>query len=69
MARSTLIPDDTPSGGNERTGWHACIAAAVLIALVLSIGACGDEDFTVGGPLPMLPTVNATNPSATPDDF
>jgi hypothetical protein len=50
----------------ERTGWHALIAVALLL-VVSMLGACGEEDFTVGGPLPTRPSVNATNPSETHD--
>jgi hypothetical protein len=60
-----------PPGDNqqpaEHTGLHALIAVALLV-LVSMMGACGEEDFTVGGPLPTRPSVDATNPSATPDD-
>lgn len=59
---------DTASRVADHTGWHACIAAVLLLGLIVGLGACGDEDFSIGGPLPSRPTSNATNPSATPDD-
>lgn len=61
--------DDDRQPKNDHAGWHLCVAAAVLFVAFFSLGACGDEDFTVGGPLPTFPTVDATNPSVTPDDF
>lgn len=68
MKSGSPIQHDTASPVSERIGWHACIAAVVLVALIVGLGACGDEDFSIGGPLPSRPTSNATNPSATPDD-
>ena len=55
----------------ERTGLHALLAIALLLFLSMMGGACGDEDFTIGGPLPSRPTVDATNlptRTRTPND-
>ena len=45
----------------DRTGWHALFAIALLLLISTMGVSCGDEDFTVGGPLPSRPTVDATN--------
>ena len=49
----------------EHTRLHA-ILALILLLLVSMMGACGEEDFTVGGPLPTRPSVDATNPTGNP---
>jgi hypothetical protein len=61
---------DIPPPAADHSVWHACIAAVVLVVLFIMFGGCGDEDFTIGGPLPSRPTggVTGTVPSATPDE-
>jgi hypothetical protein len=63
-----MNPEGNKKPRSDHAVLHLCLAAAVLAVAFFSLGACGDEDFTVGGPLPSRPTVDATNPSATPDD-
>lgn len=61
------LPNDKTATANERTGWHA-LAAVTLLLLLLAVSSCGEEDFTVGGPLPTRPPVTGTSPTSTPDD-
>lgn len=67
MKSGKWLPKGDRPPAVEHTGWHA-IAALILLLLLGASASCGDEDFTVGGPLPSRPSVGATNPSATPDD-
>ncbi len=67
MASGEWLPSSNRPPATEHTGWHATAALVLLVLLCLS-ASCGDEDFTVGGPLPSRPSVGATNPAATPDD-
>jgi len=58
-------PSDNKRQAAERTGLHAVIALILLVLVLSMLGACGDEDFTIGGPLPSRPSVDATNPTRT----
>jgi hypothetical protein len=65
---SDWLQADNRRSAPESTGWHAVAAVGLILLLLTTMGACGEEDFTVGGPLPTRPSVGATRPSATPDD-
>jgi hypothetical protein len=67
MSMGEWLRSDNQRPAKEHTGWHA-IAAILLLLFVCMSSSCGEEDFTVGGPLPSRPSVAGTNPSATPDD-
>lgn len=67
MSMGERLTSGNPPPATDHTAWHA-IAAAILLLIVCMSASCGDEDFTVGGPLPSRPSIPATNPSATPDD-
>jgi len=66
MKSGECLPGDDRSPAQEYTGWHAT-AALILLLFICFSASCGEEDFSIGGPLPTRPSVAATNPSATPD--
>lgn len=69
MKRSAWLPNENRPPASEHTGWHAIAAFGLLFLLCLS-ASCGEEDFSVGGPLPTRPPAGTGSPAPTPtEDF